>query len=121
MGISFIATPAKFLVPDYSVVQLLQQGKITFGICNKIERVIYAMAIAYLYICPDAIGHVFIILLLLLILLDTLYLLPRLDARLKQIVNNVNALAKPSKAHHLYVVGEIAKLCLCCIGICYNT
>lgn len=113
LGVSFLATPAKFLAPSLSLTTALDVGRYTFAVFNKVEWCLsiglLALLAAHRHCRLSAICAGVIIV---LVVLETLWLLPVLDARTGLILNGQQT--PPSYHHSVYVGFEIAKL----IGLC---
>lgn len=110
LGVSFIATPVKFMAQLSTKAALLEIGKLTFLALNKVEWgilvVLAALSVGakkrhYIY----GIGGAALIL-----LVQTFYLLPVLLGRIEDVRHGV-ALA-PSWLHPAYVFLEAAKVFL---------
>jgi hypothetical protein len=108
LGVSFLATPAKFLAPSLNLPVALDVGRQTFAILNKLE---WLYLIAALFIVAFAgrraavIGLAFVTL---TIVAETFWMLPALDDRVGTII--AGKLPPPSPLHGLYIGAEIAKL-----------
>lgn len=107
LGVSFLATPAKFLAPSLSRPVALDVGRHTFRTFAFVEMALTA-ALGLSAAAPSrqrpltlAPG--------LIVLAQALWLRPRLNARTRQIVNGV-ATPPPSGMHLAYVACEMAKL-----------
>lgn len=111
VGVSFLATPVKFLTPSLTLPVALDVGRQTFFVFNRSE---IALAILMLLLLiwgmrsrlMTGLGAI----LALLILTQTFWMLPKLDARVETILQG-GALA-PSSLHTLYVIVECTKLAL---------
>jgi len=109
VGVSFIATPAKFLAPSIALAEALDVGRATFGVFKWVE--LTALSTLLLTIKPMRQGRLVISLLIGLITILTtnyLLLLPALDARVELILQG-NAILG-SKLHLAYVLIELAKI-----------
>ena len=87
LGISFLEAPVKFMVPSVTLEIGLDIGRYVFGAFNKVECV-FAIAIAILLIIvrkKDA-SMVSLILAWLSLVLQTVWLLPLLEARSEVII-----------------------------------
>lgn len=109
-AISFMETWLKFRAPGVTLSIGLSIGRIVFNVLNKIEWV-FAFAI----LCSLALnklllnwqnGWFFAVLVLLFI--QTFWLLPMLDKRAVAVING--EYLKPSKAHFYFIAGETLKL-----------
>lgn len=115
LGVSFIATPVKFMAPHLTMPVALEIGKATFYIFNKIEWVI---CLAVILFSANTGGHSnkwFIVGSLVgLLLLETFWLLPALDVRAGQTI--AGEAANPGILHWLYIFADILKMVLASIG-----
>lgn len=111
LGISFLEAPLKFHAPHVTLAIGVGIGRLVFGLLNKIEIVLSVCLIFIgFYIRPSRsllylLGFVIIVL-----LIQTFWLLPALDARALIIMaGNIPSERSP---HLFYVGGEIIKLVL---------
>ena len=109
IGVSFLATPVKFVVQDLSLATALQVGQATFGLFTKVEWGFAAALVA-----ASAFGWrtrplvlALAIALAASVTAQALWLLPALDARVDAIVTGETPL--PSSDHTLYAGLEAAK------------
>ena len=120
IGLSFIATPAKFLAPSLSLPEALEVGRATFGVFKIVE----CIAISFVAIAAWRLRHnraitFWIALLGSLLLAQYAWLLPILDARVEIILQGKTP--PPSSLHRLYIVIELAKVtCLLMLGRAAN-
>ena len=109
LGVSFLATPAKFLAPSLSLAVALDVGRATFAVWNIVEWLVLGFFLL-LGILGRA-GRFFALaalLLFLLLLIQKVILLPMLDERVAAIIAGERP---PSSWHHLfYIVIDVAKL-----------
>lgn len=108
LGVAFVATPAKFLAPSISLPVALDVGRQTFMVANRVELgicliVLLAAALTRrrrawtLAFAPPALA----------VLLQTIWLIPALDARVGLILAGQSP--PPSPLHGLYVGLELGK------------
>ncbi|WP_205590829.1 hypothetical protein [Hymenobacter oligotrophus] len=108
-AISFMEAPLKFTAPNITVVLGVGIGRIVFHALNKAELVLSVVAL----LCAGVLGvpsRIWLGLLTLVVILlaQTLWLLPALDARAAALLAG---LPNPPNSQHLtYVVLEAAKL-----------
>ena len=106
LGVSFLATPAKFLAPSLPLPVALDVGRHTFRIFGRVELALTALlglrAAAPARHCLLALSPG------LIVLAQALWLRPRLDARTRQVV--AGQPPTPSRLHLAYVTSEAAKL-----------
>jgi hypothetical protein len=111
VGVSFIATPVKFLAPSLSLPVALDVGRQTFWALNWIE---IGFAIVLLAIVLAGFRTMLAVsatlLLAAAVLAQALWLLPLLDARVTMII--AGQMPPPSSFHSFYVVLEVLKLAL---------
>jgi hypothetical protein len=110
-GVSFLATPAKFLAPSLTLPVALDVGRHTFGLFSIVE-VVGAVA---LLAAAVLIRRGWLILLLAslvgsLVALEFIWLLPALDARVEIILHG--GTPEESGLHNLYIAFDAAKLLL---------
>ena len=108
-GVSFLATPAKFLAPSLTLPVALDVGRQTFGVFSKIEIVAAAVLVAAAVMVSDrrcllALAAI----VALLVAFQVLFLLPALDERVGTVLQG--GMPEPSRLHGLYIVVEVAKL-----------
>lgn len=111
LGVSFLATPAKFLAPSLTLPVALDVGRHTFGLFCIVE-VIGAFALLAIAILarPGRLILLFASLVGALVALESVWLLPVLDARVEIILQG--GTPEKSGLHKLYIVFETAKLVL---------
>lgn len=115
LGVSFIATPAKFMVPSLSLPLALEIGKKTFHIFNKIEWIVFLLVVICGATTNISLGKWFFIgSLLILLLLESLWLLPYLDLRANQII--AGEPSSPSTYHTIYIIFESLKIIFALAG-----
>lgn len=112
IGVSFLATPVKFLAPSLTLPTALEVGRATFALLVRVEWGLTALlflAVAWagraggqrgLWLCFILIG--------LTLAAESLWLLPILDERVSRIV--AGEAPDPSWHHRLYVALEAAKV-----------
>lgn len=114
-GVSFVATPAKFLAPSLPLPIALDVGRVTFHVLATIEWSLLALFVALLVLSwrsNPACRSVAVLLALVGVALavETFALRPHLDARVAEIIAG-NTPAKNS-LHTIYIALEVAKLAL---------
>lgn len=112
LGISFLEAPLKFQAPNITLALGLGIGRLVFNTLNKLEWIMLIFScIGFLSIRKHKnILITLIIILFLMLLYQTFYLLPGLDARALSIISG-ETVAK-SSLHLIYVVLEILKAVL---------
>lgn len=108
LGVSFLATPVKFLAPSLSLAVALDVGRHTFAVFNKVEWLLAVTALLLLFGVRSRFSALMIILICAVVAAETFWLLPELDRRVVLIIAGQQPPA--STRHSLYVVLEIVKL-----------
>lgn len=110
LGVSFLATPAKFLAPSLALLPALDVGRQTFFIFNRVELALgVVLALLGLWSSMPRSGwQLAWVTPGLLVLLQSAWLLPMLDARVEQMM--VGVVPPPSHLHNIYIGVELAKL-----------
>jgi hypothetical protein len=111
LGVSFLATPAKFLAPSLSLPVALEVGRHTFAVFSYVEiaaaLTVLALALASglgrLVAAAAAITGA-------MVALQALWLLPVLDARVETILRG--GMPEPAILHEVYVGVEVLKALL---------
>lgn len=110
-GVSFLATPVKFQAPSLDLPTALEVGRVTFALLARVEWLMVILLAGSLAL--GSLTRPRLILatgLLFIVALQSLWLLPVLDARIEAIVaSNPTA---PTYHHMLYAVTEVAKAVL---------
>lgn len=115
LGVSFIATPAKFMAPHLSMPVAMEVGKATFHVFNKVEWGICLLIVLGSAKTNASWGRWFFTgSLLFLLLLESFWLLPCLDVRADQVI--AGKLASPGIYHSIYISFEILKIILALAG-----
>ena len=111
VGVSFIATPAKFLAPTLDLVVALDVGRHTFRVFAIVEAVA-AIVLVGLVLLNRRIPSAVILgaAVVLSVLLQQLWLLPILDARLETMLDG--GMPDTSSLHTLYVALDGLKVML---------
>lgn len=109
IGVSFLATPAKFLASGLSLAVALDVGRHTFAIFSKLECLLCLALVALLFSrLRTPLSVAMGVVLVLVVLLETTWLLPLLDQRVGLILAGQPPAA--TLHHQLYVSLEVAKL-----------
>ena len=109
LGVSFLATPAKFLAPSLDLPTALDVGRHTFGVFNPIEIAFAALAAALaLAAAPGRWAYALVAVACGVVALQTVWLLPVLDARLGVILEG--GVPPEAPLHAIYIGLEAAKL-----------
>jgi hypothetical protein len=119
LGISFLEAPLKFQAPGISLGLGLGIGRLVFGALNKVEIVFTLWIWAMCFLSgPKEIVWSFIGVISLIILLQSFWLLPVLDARAQLIIEGQTPSA--DSPHIYYVLAEAVKVFLL-IGLAWST
>ena len=109
LGVSFLATPVKFMAPSLSLPVALDVGRQTFTVFNKVEIVLVLALLAltvgrrgWRLVCACGMA--------VLIAVQSVWLLPVLDRRLGMILTGETP--PPSHLHTVYIALELTKLLL---------
>lgn len=111
LGVSFVATPTKFLAPSLSLPVALDIGRATFHTLRWLEGAL-AIAVLISVVAHRSGTRVVLILAAIIaaLLLQYLALLPVLDSRVDIIING--GVVPSSKLHWIYTIVEFTKACL---------
>lgn len=109
MAISFMEAPLKFTAPGLSMAQGLQIGRIVFGALNVCEWVFLAIV---LLTCiakrTTRYGFYLIIMISIILMLETAWLLPVLDAHATLVIKGQQP---PGHLEHwVYIILEVIKI-----------
>lgn len=109
LGVSFLATPVKFMAPSLDLPTALDVGRVTFALLAKVEWGLCALVLAGALLAQPrrALWLAAIAGLAILLAAQALWLIPVLDARVSRII--AGAPVAPSGHHLFYIVGEAAK------------
>lgn len=111
LGVSFIATPAKFKAAHLTLPIALEVGRATFSIFNKVEWFICLSIIFISAMSSKSQFYWFLIFsLLFLLLLETFWLLPVLDIRADKVI--AGEVIKSGLHHWVYIGAEVLKIIL---------
>lgn len=114
LAISFMEAPLKFQAPSVSLPIGLEVGRIVFAVLNKVEWVLLLLIGISLTIAQGSKkSWVLIVGLMIILLVQTFYLLPTLDARAIKIIQGVEV--AESQVHFYYIGIEVLKVVLLAI------
>lgn len=118
-AISFMEAWLKFRAPGITVPLGLGIGRLVFGALNKVEWILALVAVANLLFLGGATwrsSYAFLIVSLVLLTLQTFWLLPALDARAELHIQGLPV--KPSVLHFYFIGAEVIKVvCLAFFSI----
>lgn len=108
-GVSFLATPVKFTAASITLPVALDVGRVTFAALNLCEIVLVVVLVTVVAgLARSALNIAASALLLVIVVAQTLWLLPELDERVTMIIAGTKP--PPSSLHLLYVLAEGTKL-----------
>ncbi|MGW8123493.1 hypothetical protein ACV07N_12605 [Roseivirga echinicomitans] len=118
-AISFMESWLKFQAPGITIPLGLGIGRLVFGVLNKIEWVLAIAIVIQMYVHKTALFNpktLIFLLPLVILILQTFWLLPRLDARAEM---HIQGIVPPASTLHYYYAGsEVVKVvCLLIYGI----
>lgn len=108
VGVSFLATPVKFFAPSLQLPVALDVGRHTFAVFNKVE---WIPAVAIMLLLVGARTRLCVVatsVIVLVLIAETIWLLPALDQRIGLIIAGHQPPA--SSLHVFYIAIEIVKL-----------
>lgn len=108
MGVSFIATPVKFMAPSLSLPVALDVGRYTFRVLNLLESILALSIVIISFSINRRLLFIFALLISLTVFAETFFLLPQLDIRVQTIIDG--GVVLDSQLHNLYILLEIFKL-----------
>ena len=112
LGVSFIATPAKFLVLELDIVTAIKVGRATFQVYHYFE--IVAVCLVFLALCVlrvDKTVWVYFALLGLVLAVQTFFIQPRLLANSEKLFAGI-AMQPKSYVHLYYIFCDCLKAVL---------
>ncbi|MHA6688126.1 hypothetical protein [Mesorhizobium sp. A556] len=114
LGVSFLATPAKFLAPSLSLAVALDVGRQTFGVFNKVEWALAILLLALVVSGPRAwLSLAVAVVVAAMVVVETIWLLPVLDQRVGLIITGQQP--PESSLHVVYIALQIVKLAVLCV------
>ena len=114
IGVSFIATPAKFMAANLTMPVAMEIGKVTFSIFNKIEWIVCIFTLIFTFFARANICWLFTLLLTGLLSIETFYLLPALSTRADFLIRGEPI--EPSIIHWLYIRSDVLKVVVALVG-----
>lgn len=110
-GVSFLATPVKFQAPSLDLPTALEVGHVTFALLAKVEWLMVILLAGSLALGSLTRPRLLVATAVLAtVALQSLWLLPILDARIDAIV--AGNMPEPTYHHILYAITEAAKAVL---------
>ena len=110
IGVSFIATIAKFDAPSLTLPVALDVGRHTFAPLARIEWGLWLALLLAAALGRTATRLTAVAALAAILALQALWLLPALDARVELVL--AGATPPPSSLHLLFVAGELLKVAI---------
>lgn len=109
-SISFLEAPVKFSAPGVTLPVGLSIGRKVFRALNKTELGFLIVLAAAFFFKPNTrqAEYIFPLMLLLILLLQSIWLLPALGKRVDLILSGIKP--PPSKLHWYYISGELLKM-----------
>lgn len=116
IGVSGLATPVKFTAPSLTLPVALDVGRVTFGLFSRVEWGLAVALVPLAWLAGARWLWLAVALVLALVVVQALWLLPILDARIAAVIAGT---PQPPTSHHiLYSIAEAVKLAaLLAIGI----
>lgn len=108
LGVSFLATPVKFLAPSLALPVALDVGRHTFAVYNKAEWVLALVLLALMAGSRPRLSTIMTLGIAAIVILETFWLMPVLDYQVSEIIAGQKPPA--SSEHMIYISLEIAKL-----------
>jgi hypothetical protein len=106
IGVCFIATPAKFLAPSLARPVALDVGRATFTVWNDVEWLVLAMMVPpLLFGPPDRFTAVSALVLGSLLFIQSMILLPTLNARVSVIQAGKRPAGSPDHGTYIAIDG----------------
>lgn len=111
LGVSLLATPAKFLAPDLSLTEALQVGRATFQVLAVTETVLLTLAFVLVLLKPPVSSRSLLwpIVIAGVLLLQYAVLLPFLNLQTDQVMAGESP-GQSSFLHSSYIAVELLKL-----------
>lgn len=111
VGVSLLATPAKFLAPDLSLAEALQVGRVTFQVMAVAEGILLTLACVLVILKPPVLKRSFLwpLVIAAILLFQYAVLLPFLNIQTNQVMAG-EAPGQTSSLHSVYVVIELLKV-----------
>ena len=111
LGVSFVATPVKFLAPSLSLADALAVGRVTFAALQWIECVaVVALAVLVWIATPRRRALVLLGVIVAILVCQYVWMLPILDVRVQAIIDGRH---QPSSfLHWIYTAFEFVKVAL---------
>ena len=111
LGVSFVATPVKFLAPSLSLADALAVGRVTFAALQWIECVaVVALAVLVWITTPRRRTLVLLGVLVAILVCQYVWMLPILDVRVQAIIDGRHL--PSSFLHWIYTALEFVKVAL---------
>ncbi len=110
LGISFLATPVKFLAPSLSLPVALDVGRQTFMVFNWVEVALALLLVVLTVGTARRWLQATVVIIALIVAMQTIWLLPVLDVRVQVILDG--STPPSSSLHMIYIVADALKLTL---------
>jgi hypothetical protein len=111
-AISFVEAPLKFRAPNVTLALGLGIGKLVFQMLNRIETVFALLMLVSLFFAPpEGVFALYVFgVIFLLLMLQTVWLLPLLNIRAEQVI--AGEVAPHSNNHLIFIAFEVLKFIL---------
>ena len=110
LGVSFLATPVKFLAPSLSLPVALDVGRQTFMVFNWVEVVLALLLVVLTVGTVRRWLQATVVIIALIVAMQTIWLLPVLDVHVQVILDG--STPPSSSLHMIYIVADALKLTL---------
>ena len=111
LGVSFVATPVKFLAPSLSLADALAVGRVTFAAPQWIEyAAVVTLAVLIWTTAPRRRALLLLGVIVAILVCQYAWMLPILDARAQAIIDGQQQ--PPSFLHWIYMALEFGKVAL---------
>lgn len=111
IGVSFLATPAKFMAPSLTLPVALEIGRAIFAIFERVEQFLAAvLVILAIGARTSSLIKSLTAIIVVLVAVQGFWLLPALDARVSEII--AGRLPTASRLHELYIAMDAVKMVL---------
>lgn len=111
LGISFLEAPLKFKAPNMTLTLGLGVGKLVFTALNKIELIFSVLLVGWIFWQYQSLNKITLTILIftiLLVVIQSFWLLPILNTRVDNLLNELEV--AHSYHHFYYVAFEVMKV-----------
>lgn len=112
LGISFLEAWLKFKAPGVTIAIGLGIGRLVFSALNRLEWLL-ALVLAVITITQKelsllSVGNVMLSIIAAILIIQTVWLLPALDARAQKVIDNQQVAS--SRLHLIFIAAELIKV-----------